>query len=91
MYALYQANTHSWTFVLLAHSKQQSMFRHIDPLRHIILISSQSVLALNSGLESQSNALKASMLTITPPMQSQLFDQLQQYGICPDMANFSRH
>jgi hypothetical protein len=39
---------HSWTFIVAAQWNEQSVDRHDIPLRHIILISSQSVFALNS-------------------------------------------
>ena len=52
--------------------KQQSVGRHVTPLRHIILIPSQLVFTLTpyccmlSG-ETQATVLKANTLTITPP------------------------
>ena len=41
--ALYQTNTLSWNFIMLAQLKQDSTERHFAPLGHIILIPIQPV------------------------------------------------
>jgi len=42
----YWTNTLSWIFIAPAHRNEQSVGTNVDPLRHIILISTQSIFAL---------------------------------------------